>query len=125
MSPRATGFPPAVRDLIRDRAAGNCERCGELNNVRDHGAQVHHRRPRGMGGTSRGSTSQASNGLFLCGACHRVIEDNREQALKLGQLVPQNKEPITIPVLYRGGWVLLDDEGYTYNIPVPAGGVAS
>jgi 5-methylcytosine-specific restriction enzyme A len=125
MSRRNTGFTTEVRDLIRDRAAGNCERCGDLNNVRDHGAQVHHRRPRGMGGTKRDSTNGPSNGLHLCGMCHRVVENNREISLNLGQLVRQQQDPKTVPVLYRGQWVLLDDDGYTYEIPAPVGGVAS
>lgn len=124
MGKRNTGFSAEVRGLIRDRAAGNCERCGDLNNVRDHGAQVHHRRPRGMGGTRRDSSNQAANGLLLCGMCHRVIENNRTQAFGLGQLVEQNSDPLTTPVLVRGVWSLLDNDGHSYAIPAPEGVVS-
>ena len=121
---RQTGFPAKVRTLIRERAGANCERCGDPHNVGMHGIQVHHRRPRGMGGTRRHGTNGAANGLYLCGMCHRVVENNREVSLMLGQLVPQHKDPHDVPVLYSGEWVLLDDDGYTYRIPAPVGGVA-
>jgi len=42
-----TGFPKKVRAIIEARAKGICERC-QFTNV---GLQIHHRRPRGMGGS--------------------------------------------------------------------------
>jgi 5-methylcytosine-specific restriction protein A len=72
----------------------------------------HHRRPRGMGGSSRGTTNTAANGLHLCGVCHRLVELNRTLALLLGWLLPQAAtEPAQHRVMYRGEWALLDDNG--------------
>ncbi|WNM74624.1 HNH endonuclease [Mycobacterium Phage Radiance] len=115
MSRRFTGFPPEVKELIWERAHGRCERCNEYASD----ATAHHRRPRGLGGSRREDTNVASNGLWACGACHRWAESYRAQAFADGWLVRQTQSPIQIPVLYRGQWVLLDDDGNTYRIPNP------
>lgn len=101
-----TGFPPAVHDQIEGRSGGICEICG-LDRVHEH----HHRRPRGAGGTRRGDTNTASNGLGLCRDCHRFTESYRRLATLLGWLVPQSCDPATYPVIYRGEKVLLADDG--------------
>jgi 5-methylcytosine-specific restriction enzyme A len=101
-----TGFTPAVRSIIVERSGGYCERGG-----RALGAEAHHRRPRGMGGTRRVETNLASNGLWLCHDCHRWTELNRTAALRGGWLVEQNEDPRRVPVLYRGAVVYLDDLG--------------
>ena len=69
-------------------------------------------------------TNVASNAGRICGQCHLIVESHRTQAFDDGWLVRQSKSPIETPVLYRGEWVLLDDDGYTYRIPAPVGGVA-
>lgn len=99
-------FSPAVRDIIADRSGGLCEVCGV-----DAGVQFHHRRPRGMGGTKRVSSASASNGLHVCGACHRLIESYRTVAKMLGWLVPTAADPTSRSVLYRGRWARLGDDG--------------
>ncbi|AXH69837.1 HNH endonuclease [Mycobacterium phage Krakatau] len=115
MSRRFTGFPPEVKELIWERAHGRCERCGEYASD----ATAHHRRPRGLGSSRREDTNLPSNAGWLCGACHRHVESYRAQAFAEGWLVRQSQSPITVPVLYRGNWVLLDDDGNTYRIPNP------
>lgn len=102
----STGFPNHVRQLIRQRSNDMCERCGQK-----YGTEVHHRRPRGMGGTKQADTNVASNALHLCGLCHKIVEQSRDQAINNGWLVKQNHNPIDIPVLYRGAWMYLDDDG--------------
>ncbi len=101
-----TGFSPTVRRIIHERSEFWCERCGLKR-----GVQAHHRRPRGMGGTKRPETNQASAGVWLCLECHAAVESNRAAALSEGWLVPQNSDPATVPLLYRGSWVHLDDLG--------------
>ena len=105
-----TGFSPQVRAVIRERAQNRCEMqvC-----CRDGGVhwQIHHRRPRGMGGTKRPETNWAACGLGVCADCHRFAESHRELALRNGWLVRQNQTPSQIPVLYRHKWVLLSDDG--------------
>lgn len=88
---------------------GACVRCPK-GQVRPS-AQLHHRRPRAMGSSDRGSTNLPSNLLSLCEPCHREVESDRSAAFQQGYLVRQGEEPLTIPVLYRGHYVLLDDCG--------------
>ncbi|AIK69329.1 HNH endonuclease [Mycobacterium phage ThreeRngTarjay] len=100
-----TGFAPAVRRLIIDRDQGLCARCMYS------GAEVHHRRPRGIGGSKDPATNAPANGVLLCPSCHRWIESNRDRARQDGWLVRQGQNPADIPVRYRGEWVLLREDG--------------
>lgn len=102
-----TGFPLTVRRLVLARANGMCERCGQAA----HNFELHHRRPRGMGGSKAVDTNTASNALALCNWCHRWIEANRDNALKGGWLVPQRLNPAHVVVLRAGRWVHLNDDG--------------
>lgn len=104
---RKIGFPPLTRTLIYERSAGRCERCDEWASD----VQIHHRRPRGMGSSRRPDTNTASNGVLLCGLCHRIVESHREQAYEQGFLVHQGHAPMAIPLLRRGFWVYLRDDG--------------
>jgi 5-methylcytosine-specific restriction enzyme A len=101
-----TGFPQRVRDLIRERAQGVCEYCGV-----ERGTEIHHRRPRGMGGTAQESSNTASNGLLLCGGCHRWAESHRTDALLMGVLLLQIQNPLKSAVKYRGAYRFLDNLG--------------
>lgn len=101
-----TGFPKNVRALIIERAGGVCEYCGT-----NLGTEVHHRRPRAMGGTNQKSTNEASNGLLLCSGCHRWAESHRTDALLMGVLLLQIQNPLNAAVKYRGVYRFLDDLG--------------
>lgn len=103
-----SGFPKPVRDLIRARSDGRCERCGIYP-----GVQIHHRRPRGAGGSTAPDTNTASNGLHLCFRCHSQVESKRDMALALGYLVRQGQSPSEVPVFRFGQWALLNDNGTT------------
>ena len=102
-----TGFPRKVRDLIQARAKGICELC-QFTNVQ---LQIHHRRPRGMGGSKQAETNQASNGVLLCLRCHQLIERFRTDALHTGWLVLQGKHPAETPIWRNKRWVQLGDDG--------------
>ena len=93
---RATGFPPKVRQQIVERSSGRCEVMA--SGCTFTAQEIHHRRPRGMGGTNRGNTNAAVNGLACCLACHRRIESDRDWAYGRGFLVRQNVDPATVPV---------------------------
>jgi len=116
-----SGFPLRVRVLIIERASGMCERCGEAK----PGMQIHHRRPRGMGGSRREDTNRVSNGLYLCAACHLWVESNRILARHHGMLLTQSESPSTRFVQLRGEVVRLTDDGdvivMTANTGPPAG----
>jgi hypothetical protein len=107
-----TGFSAAVRTTIRQRAEGWCEVCG----VRTIAGQAHHRRPRGAGG-SRRESRRADAG------CHNKIESHRADAFEKGWLVRQGVDPSSVPVLYRGQFVYLGDDGSI--TPTTQNGVAS
>jgi hypothetical protein len=99
------------------RAAWACERCGvDLRGERGSGWSIHHRRPRGMGGTRRPDTNSPVNLLAVCGsgntACHGEIESNRAHAQECGWLVPQVLNPAEVAVLITNDrWRYLNELG--------------
>lgn len=112
-----TTFTKPTEALILTRANHACERCGQPNRgVRGRDWSIHHRRPRGMGGTKRLST--ASVGVVLCGSgvtgCHGWVESNRADAIDLGWLVSAlgREHPRDIPIIHiTHGFVFIDDNG--------------
>lgn len=106
-----SGIPPLVRAIVRARAENACERCGEFVTTMGDG-EIHHRKPRGMGGTSDPAIHCPSNLVFVCRSCHRWIESNRTVALTMGWLVRQSEAPNEHPVsLWARGWTYLDPDG--------------
>lgn len=102
-----TGFPNQVREMVLRRADGRCERCGMHCDV----LQLHHRRPRGMGGSTDPATNTASNAVGLCPGCHAICESKRLDAEYMGFLVGQGHDPAAVPVFRWGQWVVLDAAG--------------
>jgi 5-methylcytosine-specific restriction enzyme A len=102
-----SGFPRHVRELVRVRSNGFCERCGRIT----ADPQIHHRRPRGMGGSDREGTNTASNALWLCMPCHAWVESYRYEAYIEGFLVHQHHRPAMVPVHMPVGWTSLADDG--------------
>lgn len=101
-----------ARDLSR------CFRCMVILHHGRGGYSVHHRKPRGMGGSKDPAINTAANLLLLCGSgvdgCHGWVETNREQAIDLGYLISRlsDRPPDTVPVKRWGvEWVLLDADG--------------
>lgn len=97
---------------IHRRSQKRCERCGTDSSLR---WSIHHRKPRGMGGSKDPAINSLSNLLFLCGSgtegCHGWVESNRSVAYIEGLLVYRNDDPSEIPVTLRYGEVFLDEEG--------------
>lgn len=108
---RMTGFTPATRALILERDQG-CVVCG-----REDGLNIHHRAPRGMGGSKAPWVNRASNGITVCGSgvtgCHGEIEANRSWAEVKGYIVRRGLNlPVNVPVEHtRYGDVWLTDAG--------------
>ena len=100
-------FTDEVRNAIRKRAKDRCEMCGTVASYH----QVHHRRPRGMGGSKDPASGTAANGLWVHPSCHTKIESNREQAYEKGYLVRQGQDPAKVPVKIGRFWYLLDENG--------------
>lgn len=102
-----TGFSKQVREVVKHRAGGVCERCGWAAPA----YQFHHRRPRAMGGSRSPETNGAANCLHLCVPCHCACESDRELSLRHGWLVRQSRDPRLVPVFRMGTWVQLNDDG--------------
>ena len=104
-------FTKKTAQLIEDRANGYCEFCFYPATEE---MQIHHRRPRGMGGSKDPVTASPANGVWVHYHCHRAIEENRQHSLATGYLVHQHRDPRDIPVMMpqvTAFGMLLDDEG--------------
>lgn len=116
-------FSARVRGLVWERDGGCCVRCGR------EAENVHHRSPRGAGGSKAVWVSAPSNGLALCGSgttgCHAHVETNRVEAVQYGWIVPRNRvaRPVDVPVWYASEreWFMLTDDGGRVRVdsPVP------
>ena len=109
-------FTDKTKTQIRERSKGRCEICGFPISS---GGQIHHRRPRGKGGTTSAETASAANGIRLHPACHERIEMNRAWARERGYLVPFGTNPETVPVRLPGGWFLLGASGESSQVDGP------
>ncbi|MFC9966298.1 HNH endonuclease [Nocardia ignorata] len=109
MRRRNTGPSREVIELVRERAGGRCERCAWLLHA---GGEIHHRVPRGMGGTRLAWINRPPNLVHICLPCHRWAESYRSSALDTGWLVFRRRNPVEIPIhSVLHGVVLLTDDG--------------
>lgn len=99
-------FSPQMARLIFYRDDERCARCGMrlLWEWRGSRWSIHHRKPRGNGGTTRRMTP--ADGLTLCGTgvtgCHGLIESNRKMAYAEGWLVKQAEDCRNVPARVHG-----------------------
>lgn len=104
---------------IWDRDTGRCAWCGTpITGERGVNWSVHHREPRGMGGTTSGYVGRASNGVLLHGSgttsCHGEVESNRDESERRGFLVSRIgiERPSNVPIEHAvHGRCLLNDDG--------------
>ena len=105
-------MPQASVDLVHHRSRQRCERCGTASATR---WSLHHRKPRGMGGTKDPMINSPANLLLLCGSgtegCHGWVETHRAEAYDSGLLVHRGDDPASVPVKLMRGLVLLGDGG--------------
>lgn len=111
---RSTGPTQAIRDAVYEREGMTCSLCSGTEGP----FQIHHRRPRGMGGTRRLDANGMSNLVLVDEDCHSGIESHRTMAYLNGWLVPQQADPALVPFLYRGRWVLLTELGAVEPVEV-------
>jgi hypothetical protein len=115
-------FSRGTVQAIWDRDKGRCAWCGTpITGERGVNWSVHHREPRGMGGTTSGYVGRPSNGVLLHGTgidgCHGYIESNRDEADDKGFLVSRIgiERPRAVPIQHAvHGRVRLRDDG-TYD----------
>ena len=102
---RATGPDLRTRQAVIDRDQRRCVRCSAPM------VQIHHRRPRGMGGSRRDEAINApSNLVCLCASCHRWIEAHPAQSFEDGWRVRRAHDPRAIPLIVGDSEVYLDDD---------------
>lgn len=102
---RNTGPNQATRNKVWQRDNWCCALCGSSSGR----FSVHHRLPRGRGGDNR-----LSNLVLLCdfGGCHDlIVESRRANATLNGWLVRTGYDPAVVPLIHRGVWVWLGDDG--------------
>lgn len=104
---RDTGPDTQTRMWVWWRAGNTCERCG-LDSI---SMDVHHRQPRGLGGSSDPAINAVSNLVLLCRPCHAEIESARLAAIADGWLVPRPTDPVRVPIHHRRGLTLLTPTG--------------
>ena len=124
--------------LLLNRSQGECEArtpdCtapgGILLGMPRESVSIHHRQPRGMGGTSRLTANSLAVLMLICGTgvtgCHGYIERNRSWALSQGFLLPlpvpdkptEATNPVAVPItLYSGRRLCLDPLNPFYRAP--------
>lgn len=113
-----SAFSDVVRARVMARCGGFCE--VRTRHCWDEASQIHHRRPRGAGGSKDPATGQAANGIGVCIPCHDHLEKHRAEARDNGWLVRQGTVPATVPIWRHRRWVLLDDEGGVCPVEVTA-----
>lgn len=97
---RNTGFSEEVKAVILARSYSSCEVMVDRVCVFT-ASTIHHRRPRGMGGSKKVDTNDADNGLAVCRVCHAIVESRREWALENGFVVRQGDIPGKVPLWWR------------------------
>lgn len=117
-----------VGHLLWCRTGGTCEGCGRPHQPGVRELSIHHRRTRGMGGTSREDVHDLANLLHLCAGfsrrlagvlgCHGLVDQHPTWAQDRGLVVLQGADPAATPlVLPSGRRVLLDALGPGYLTP--------
>lgn len=91
-----------------------CLRCGSA------GGQIHHRKPRGAGGTSDPAINGMANLVWVCQSCHSYIESHRNYAYADGWLVHRECDFETVHLVDLSGQTFfLTDGGDVINVFCP------
>lgn len=115
---RNTGPDPETVQNVLARDHHSCRTCA-MGIYGDRGINwvLHHRRPRGSGGSRRADTNSPSNLVVLCAHCHAAVEGNRTDALAAGWLVSQWDDPARVPVRAAGLTTDFLDAQWIYLLP--------
>lgn len=112
--PKATrAVIDAARSVVHERDQGRCCMCG-INLAGTDRRSVHHRAPKGMGGSAL--LESPANLVTLCGlgnsdGCHGKAHSNPQWARNHGWIVSRHLDPAEIPVDMVDGWHTLTGVG--------------
>lgn len=98
----ALGVPKRVAELVIERDKGECVAQVTHIGLGRLYEQLHHRKPRRMGGSRDPGVNLPQNLICLCRPCHEWIESHRAEAMDKGWLVRGNQDIVTTPLVYRG-----------------------
>lgn len=113
-------------ETVLERDGHACVVCGyPVSGERGISWSIHHRRPRGMGGSKRPDTNSPVNLVTVDGSgttgCHGWLESHRAGAFCNGFLLMQHSDPAAIPLLLHGNrWVYLTEDGQYSDDPPEA-----
>lgn len=105
------GFTRDLKQLVWLRDGGHCQRCWASVWQGD----IHHRRPRGMGGRDGRETwiNHHSNLVLLCRSCHDFLEEHPIEARRTGYRLDHGQVPEEVPIYCGDGvWYLLHGDDY-------------
>lgn len=110
-----------LRGQLWERSGGHCEITGQTLDPETFDA--HHRRPKGMGGTSKPDKDWLTNLLALTPAIHnggpQSVHGRTTWSRPRGYLLPKDTPWAgMVPVLLLGRrWVMLGEEGGYFDAP--------
>jgi cytochrome c553 len=108
----SSGVPVKVRDALRERSGGVCELTAP--GCTGQATDFAHRKKVAAGGR-KGAAARAdhvlSNALAACRSCHQNCHEAPPAAYWRGWMLHENEDPTVVPVLYRGCWSLLSNDG--------------
>ncbi len=113
----ADGPSEETRALVLARAEDRCESCG--TSLLGKPYSLHHRRPRGMGGTRAADAHSPVNLVALCGrgnhdGCHGLVHQHPAAALAGGLLVRRSADPARVRLVLHDGRAVLLTPAATY-----------
>lgn len=109
---RAVGIPAKVRAALRLRSGGMCEIAAPGCDGR--AVDASHRISVKMGGRRGAAAARhhvLSGLMAACRGCHSLIHSQPAHAYWKGWALREHEIPSEVPVLRRGHWVLLLDDG--------------
>lgn len=91
-----------VKHIVNERDQGSCVKC------QAGATDIHHRTPRGMGGTSDPEINYGLAGLVsLCRPCHGHVHANPAESYKNGLLVHSWEDPAACPITLANETVVI------------------
>lgn len=121
MPRRSTGPDRLAVECVLDRDRFCCAYCSlSVGGTRGLDYDLHHRRPRRVGGDRRPDVNLPSNLVLLHRECHEFVERHRAAAYDLGLLLPYPDRPSRVRIRHavHGLCWLTDDGGVSAEPPM-------